>query len=464
MRLLGFAARISLFMSMTAVGITVIQTENMITDRALRLSISAIQVIMAAMLYLLSYIIIQIIRVLHNSNSSRFTQLSDGKHSRQCRSEKSLESMSTMKTTQSQQKATTDRRNDESGENNEKIDTLLKNADGDKVKNPMISSKDRTSIPSIPSEVSNTLNQNIANVINAEENDSETRSIISVSDLNLDDTASTSHSSIHNFSSVVFATQKDLNQYIVRIHMIGLALWQTFLCFDCTARDVDLSFIAGLIMGWYWQYAMSERQSCASLCIAFVFAGLMGVIVLTEENVFSSISFHVSRHDSAWSLVHMYLSTCFLPFATGIFWNIATPIKYSNIILDTQRSIITFLLITITFPLYWTTLDINMLITFLGGLPHISILGILVLSPIFKFISIYIMLISLCKREAFDLVLSLVVVLCLSSWIVVETIQPTLIIRTCLAALLFTAHVINLRCSCCVSLLGVRSNRFQLPC
>ena len=52
------------------------------------------------------------------------------------------------------------------------------------------------------------------------------------------------------FRNVVFESQQDLNHYILRIHMIGLALWQTFLCFDCTARDIiDLSFTAGLILG-----------------------------------------------------------------------------------------------------------------------------------------------------------------------------------------------------------------------
>jgi hypothetical protein len=103
----------------------------------------------------------------------------------------------------------------------------------------------------------------------------------SIADMDLDDTDSLK--SVTNLSGVIFPTQKELNIYILRIHLIGFALWQTFLCFDCTARDIDIAFIAGLITGWFVKYARQPNISCVRLATAFVVAGVMNVVVLTEE-------------------------------------------------------------------------------------------------------------------------------------------------------------------------------------
>ena len=430
---------------MTSIGILVIKTETLITDRAMRLSISAIQVIIAAMLYVLCYIIYNIIQILHSSNTSRFTQLGLRQNVQRIGREKSLESMSVPHTSPRDQHT-----HELEANTSTPPDSSNPREQQDQVK----------TTSSIPVEVATTLSHN-AQCMNEGSVHTSHRSI---SDMNLNDTESSIHSFEHEFNSIVFPSNTDLNRYILRIHLVGFALWQTFICFDCTARDIDLSFIAGLIAGWYWQYARAERQSCVRLCTAFIFAATMSVVVLTEENIYVHWQDHISRQSSAWTLVHAYLSACFLPFATGVFWNIATPIKYSNIILDTKRSIVTFLLITVTFPIYWTALDINVLINFLANLPHISILCVLVLSPVFKFISIYIMLISLKKNQAFDMVLALVVVLCVSSWIVADSIYEILVIRTCLVLIMVIAHVINLQCTCCASLLGLDSAHNQLPC
>ena len=276
----------------------------------------------------------------------------------------------------------------------------------------------------------------------------------SITDMTLNETSSSMHSAICAIHGVLFKSQQDLNYYILRIHVIGIALWQTFLCFDCTARDIDLSFITGLIAGWYLEFSKTHSTSCTRLAMAFICAGTMCVVVLTDENIVISTRNSIGISESIWSRIHLYLYSTVMPFATGVFWNIATPIPYSNIILDTQRSIVTFLLITITFPLYWTTLDINMMLTFLGNLPHLAMITLLVLMPIFKFISIYIMLISLKKGQGFDMILSLVIVLCVSSWIVTDSVDELLLMSTSLVLILVIAHIINIKCSCCASLLG----------
>jgi hypothetical protein len=94
MLLLAFMARVSLFLSMTAIGVLVGRTETMITDRAMRLSISAIQIICVATLYILGHLVAQIFRVLHHTNTGRFTQLNVLRSSRTQDYEKSIESVS----------------------------------------------------------------------------------------------------------------------------------------------------------------------------------------------------------------------------------------------------------------------------------------------------------------------------------------------------------------------------------
>ena len=229
----------------------------MITDRAMRLPICAIQVIIAALLYVLAYIVTQIIQILHNlgSNTFRFTRSSVQQRVNRPANQKSLESMSITKTSprdnclQNQNTALAGTQRQE--------DTVTDSNDGEGMQNVNVPNSKKTEGPcnahsSVPDEVTNAL------CIRSIGEESMHSSHVSVTDMNLADTDSSLQSSLHQFSSIIFPSHTDLNRYILCIHLIGFALWQTFICFECTARDIDLSFVAGLIADWYWHYASAE--------------------------------------------------------------------------------------------------------------------------------------------------------------------------------------------------------------
>ena len=246
-------------------------------------------------------------------------------------------------------------------------------------------------------------------------------------------------------STVTFETQARLDWYVLRVHCIGLALWQTFLTFDCTARDIVICFITGLAMGWFYESA--KHWTCSKLLLVGVYAGVIVTLVLSEQHVFAS-AIPAADYLTTEGRLQLYFNICILPFATGAFWVIAAHSAASDILLDARRSVVTFLLISLTYPLYWTRIDLAMVQAFLTKLPHLSTFFILVLSPVFKCVSIWILLVSLQRRHTLDLVIALVAVLCFSS-VVLYGFDTVSIIRTVLTSLLLAVHVATMMCSTC---------------
>jgi hypothetical protein len=242
-------------------------------------------------------------------------------------------------------------------------------------------------------------------------------------------------------ASVDFSSQLELDWYIVRVHAVGLALWQTFLSFDCTSRDIDISFILGLVMGWL---CTTSPQAPARFACATCYAAVLVVLVLSEEHIFASV-LPATDYLTLEGRVQLYFNVCILPFCTGAFWCFVAESPGRKVLLDARRSLITFMLISLTFPLYWTRIDLNMVQEFLGTLPHFSIFGILILSPVFKCVSIYVMLLSLQKKHTLDLVLALAAVLCGSS-VAMYGVDNVQLVRLCVLAVLLTGHCVLAQC------------------
>jgi hypothetical protein len=243
--------------------------------------------------------------------------------------------------------------------------------------------------------------------------------------------------------AVTFASQLELDWYIIRVHAVGLALWQTFLSFDCTSRDIDICFILGLAMGWF--VVASWRRTWVTFLCAACYTAMIVTIIMTEGHIFVS-SIPAVDYLTVEGRLQLYFNICILPFATGVFWCVMGSCPGRNIVLDARRAIITFMLISLTFPLYWSRIDMSMVQVFIAGLSHFSIFGILILSPVFKCISIYVMLLSLHKKNTLELVLALAAVLCASS-VVMNGVDTMQLVRLCLLAVLLTGHFIILQCS-----------------
>lgn len=388
MRMVAFFSRLAVYGLITTVGFLVIPTEDMLVDRNLRLSISAVQVCVLTCAWLVHFIVQQILLIIKLTTPIHFSRLE----------ESTVNMVSDVECVDEPRPG---------GDRDEKCDA----PEGGVTR-------------------------------------ADARSCATTSERGTckdDEVMSLSDSVISTNSMrrpVIFDTQKSLNWYIFYIHVVGLALWQTFLCFDCTSRDIDISFISGLIMGWV--FVSAKMSSPLRMACVACYAALLCTMVLSEEHIFKSVM-PTEDYLTTQGMLQLYFNICILPFATGMFWVLAAHDPGHEIVLDARRSIITFLLISLTFPLYWSRVDISLVQNFFSRLPHFSIMCIVILSPVFKCISIYVMLVSLQKRQTLDLVLSLSTVLCLSS-IVLYEVDTVMIVRMSVAAVLLTFHFIMINC------------------
>lgn len=400
-RLFVFTSRLVVLAIITAVGFAVIPTEDMLVDRSLRLSISALQVLVLSGLYCANVVLSAILRVIQHSSPSRFSRLEDKRQTDADSTTSESAAMAAMATT---------------------------------ARVPLTARA-----PAGPPTPPVTVDEPTAP--EPEETDADKERDVEVDVYSLDDSLDTCVPD----TTVSFETQACLDWYVLRVHVVGLALWQTFLTFDCTSRDIDICFITGLVTGWFCEKA--RHMSCSHLLLVWAYAGVVITLVLSEQHVFVS-AIPASDYLTSEGRLQFYFNICIMPFATGAFWVFAAHSQSREIMHDARRSVVTFLLISLTYPLYWTRIDLAMVQAFLVKLPHISILFILVLSPVFKCISIYILLLSLQRRHTLDLIIALVTVLCLSSAVLYD-LDTVGIIRTALTGLLLVCHVVMLNCTSC---------------
>ena len=384
MRIVAFFSRWVVFSLITAVGFMVIPTEDLVVDRNLRLSISALQVLVLACIYILYTVVDSILHIIRHTSPPRFARLEEG-----------------------------------AGRAQAKV--------GDEERST--SSRAR-STPSQACEKEPEEEKEASEAGGCPEMDIDSISCVL-----------TAKEGVH------FDSQERLDVYILRVHAVGLALWQTFLSFDCTSRDIDICFITGLVMGWFFVNVRRRQHGCLQLFCAVYYATLMCALILSEEHVFTT-AMPAHEYLTLAGRVQFYFNICVLPFLTGAFWVVMASSVECDVVLDARRSIVTFLLISLTFPLYWTRIDLTMVQAFMANLPHMSILTLLLLSPVFKFISIYITLLSIQKRHTLDLVVALAMVLFCSS-VVLYDFDAVLCVRLVLAGVLLLGQVMLIQCNKC---------------
>ena len=508
MRCVAFFARGSVFVLITIVGALVIPTENLIIDRTLRLSVSALQVFVVLSVYAMYVFINTILAIIQNTSPPRFSRLDRQEimdKNWKVRSDhqllyvdNKLQSIDYTPDTdatnhQSQAIARHSMQNMEeppAGHGNDhflqhvsraastysninssvsRISSVAKSPSQTQQNNPSHSQAQAHSQAHAVSQAQPAHSQ--AHAVSQAQPSSPLQSPMNSPrqfrhaasvDTRLDTLSDLESSFVdskdHSAFNVTFESQQKVDWYVLKIHVIGLALWQTFLSFDCTLRDIDISFITGLVMAWFVCGIRHTDKSYLRTGVVLAYTVTMLIIILTESHVFVTALPPAAYHTSA-GRIQLYFNLRILPFFTGAFWIFVSshvPVSAAmqdptNIVRDTQRSCVTFILISLTFPLYWTQIDLVMVQNFLAQLPHISILCVLILSPFFKFISIYIMLVSLRKQQVLDFVVILVLVLCLNSAVVNE-FDRLLLIRVVLSVALLAVHLIFMTCHRCQSL------------
>lgn len=211
---------------------------------------------------------------------------------------------------------------------------------------------------------------------------------------------------------ILFNNEYELSLYVFKIHAVGLALWETYLCFDCTSRDIDISFLYGIITGWICRII----AQCNSLqtATATLYAACCYTILISQKTVLQT-SLVRSDSEFKWALVRDVLNLVILPFCTGIFWTLIVPAQ--QLVHDAKRSLWTVILISVTFPLYWTVIDQAILQNVVLTVPHNTIVFILICEPVLKTFCVFLLLWAIQQIHTLDFIVSLVVVVSTSKMI-----------------------------------------------
>lgn len=233
---------------------------------------------------------------------------------------------------------------------------------------------------------------------------------------------------------VLFATEKDLSVYVLKIHAMGLALWETYLCFDCSTSDINMAFLYGLVTGWLGRCIALQDLNRA--IIASLYTATCFTVLMSQQNVIHSGLVRVEGM-SKWSHARELFNLVALPFMTGVFWTFAVTSK--QLVLDARRSILTLVLISVTFPLYWTVIDQAILQSVIESIPRNSFVFIIMFEPILKTVGVLVMLHAIQNHHTVDLVVSLVLVVAISTIVYKQMTTP---IHMCAIAVLSLMHLV----------------------
>ena len=218
-------------------------------------------------------------------------------------------------------------------------------------------------------------------------------------------------------NAIVFESNTRLDLYCLYIHSVGAVMYQTFMSFDYTLFNTQWMFATGLLAGWT---ATSLSKSCRKPAHAPQQEPLsrlrssMWVFFYTSIALSIQVSALVRwswpEETSSGVLLNLYMPS----FLAGCFWTTVcsemafTGTKTSRgILFDSRRGLPTFMLVTAVGALYSSPESRLTVMTYMQSLSRLATLHLLLLEPVLKFVSIYVLVIILERKKSTDLVLSI---------------------------------------------------------
>ena len=236
--------------------------------------------------------------------------------------------------------------------------------------------------------------------------------------------------------NIVFETNTNLDLYVLYVNLIGLVLWDTFVCFNFATFDSNFVIVFGMVTGW-----MCNSFSKECRCLGKAAPGQKMLVLVYSSMFILIMSLGASKWEAAADLrVREQLNLYIPAFCSGMFWTaISTEVAFTDtvqrnhdvyadgnqisqtsfnryskisrgILYDAKRAIPTFLLVMCVSALYSSPETRDDVQEYLRSLSRLSALHVLLLEPILMFVSLYVMIISFEKQRATDFILSMVVV------------------------------------------------------
>ena len=224
------------------------------------------------------------------------------------------------------------------------------------------------------------------------------------------------HSGIEGLeNAIIFESNMKLDLYRLYVHSVDAVMYQTFLSFDYTLFNTQWMFSMGLLLGWvgislYKTLAASETTpNLWGRLRGSLWVGVYSSIALAIQ-ICALMRWSWPDDVSAGTLVNLYAPA----FFAGCFWtSVSSEMSFSGvrtsrgILFDSRRALPTFLLVTAVGALYSSPESRLTVSTYIEGLSRLATMHLLLLEPVLKFVSIYVLVMVLERRKSSDLVLSI---------------------------------------------------------
>ena len=211
-------------------------------------------------------------------------------------------------------------------------------------------------------------------------------------------------------NAIVFESNTRLDLYCLYLHCVGAVMYQTFLSFDYTLFNTQWMFVSGLLAGWTGTALAKACQRPRTERVRGAMWALFYASVALAIQVSALVRWSWPEDTSAGVLATLY-APAFL--AGGCWTTLCSEMTFAGartsrgILFDSRRALPTFLLVTAVGALYSSPESRLSVVTYMQGLSRLATVHLLLLEPVLKFVSIYVLVVILERRKATDMVLSI---------------------------------------------------------
>ena len=259
--------------------------------------------------------------------------------------------------------------------------------------------------------------------------------------------------------NIVFDTSTNLDFYVLYVNLIGLILWDTFVCFNFATFDSCFILVCGMVAGWVFNNFSKEclchkgqLPHAKGQKVILIFYSFMFVLI---------VSLAGSKWEPAYDLQMDQQLNLYIPaFLSGMFWaGISSDIAFTDIVqgnlqgsvsrgilYDARRALPTFLLFMSVSALYSSPDTRSSVNDYISGLSRLATVHVLLFEPVLLFASLYVMILAFEKQRCTDFILSMVLVQGTSVVYSTDRTEYDAPVMTLIVAcvLLLSAHVTRL--------------------
>lgn len=199
--------------------------------------------------------------------------------------------------------------------------------------------------------------------------------------------------------SVVFASQLELQQYVCKVHVIGVVVWSTMLSMDYTLSQASFAFLLGMLLG---NVASTLRRAggahprlpLATFSMYWLAVGALVALYMVQDGA-SAVEYTegqvgISPNRVAWTDVFTLLNVMLSPLSCGVSWTYwmdgGTLLKHH------RTSLYTSVLLSLPVVI---SVQRQFLADLLARYSPPLLAHVLITEPLLKFMVIYVLTLSL---------------------------------------------------------------------